>query len=60
MVEGAPLQDVSGNFLFNNKFMIEICSVQMELLFKCNEIQFQITEGMYGYGYDRETTNLSN
>ena len=60
MVEGAPLQvDVSGNFLFNNKFMIGAAyrwSASLSAM-----VGFQITEGMYiGYGYDRETTNLSN
>jgi len=60
MVGGAPLQvDVSGNFLFNNKFMIGAAyrwSAAMSAM-----AGFQITDGMYlGYGYDLETTNLDN
>ena len=60
MVEGAPLQvDVSGNFMFNDKFVVGLAyrwSAAMSAM-----VGFQITEGMYiGYGYDLETTNLDN
>ncbi len=60
MVEGAPLQmDVSGNFLFNDKFMVGLAyrwSASVSAM-----VGFQVTEGMYiGYGYDKETTNLDN
>jgi type IX secretion system PorP/SprF family membrane protein len=60
MVEGAPLQvDISGNFLFNDKFMIGAAyrvSAAMSAM-----VGFQISDGMYiGYGYDLETTNLDN
>ena len=60
MVQGAPLQvDVSGNFMFNDKFMVGIAyrwSAAMSAM-----VGFQVTDGMYvGYGYDRETTNLKN
>ena len=35
MVEGAPLQvDVSGNFMFYDKFMVGAC-LQMECFFEC-------------------------
>jgi type IX secretion system PorP/SprF family membrane protein len=60
MVEGAPLQvDVSGNFLFYDKFTVGVAyrwSASLSAM-----VGFQITDGLYiGYGYDRETTNLSN
>ena len=60
MVEGAPLQmDISGNFLFNDKFMVGLAyrwSASVSAM-----VGFQVTEGMYiGYGYDKETTNLDN
>jgi len=60
MVEGAPLQvDVSGNFLFYDKFMVGVAyrwSASLSAM-----VGFQITDGLYiGYGYDRETTNLNN
>jgi type IX secretion system PorP/SprF family membrane protein len=60
MVEGAPLQvDVSGNFMFYDKFMVGLAyrwSASMSAL-----VGFQITDGLYiGYGYDKETTNLDN
>jgi len=60
MVEGAPLQvDVSGNFLFNDKFMIGVAyrwSAAMSAM-----VGFQISDSIYiGYGYDYETTNLEN
>lgn len=60
MVEGAPLQvDVSGNFMFYDKFMVGLAyrwSASMSAM-----VGFQITDGLYiGYGYDKETTNLAN
>ena len=60
MVEGAPLQvDVSGNFLFYDKFMVGVAyrwSASLSAM-----VGFQVTDGLYiGYGYDRETTNLNN
>jgi type IX secretion system PorP/SprF family membrane protein len=60
MVEGAPLQvDVSGNFLFYDKFMVGLAyrwSASLSAM-----VGFQVTDGLYiGYGYDKETTNLDN
>ncbi|MDI6034843.1 type IX secretion system membrane protein PorP/SprF [Flavobacterium sp. LB2P84] len=60
IVEGAPLQlDVSGNFMFNDKFVVGLAyrwSAAISAM-----VGFQITDGMYiGYGYDHETTNLNN
>ena len=60
MVEGAPLQlDVSGNFLFYDKFMVGLAyrwSASLSAM-----VGFQITDGLHiGYGYDRESTNLNN
>ncbi|WP_281298883.1 PorP/SprF family type IX secretion system membrane protein [Flavobacterium limnophilum] len=60
MVEGAPLQvDVSGNFMFYDKFMLGVSyrwSASLSAM-----AGFQITDGLYiGYGYDKETTNLDN
>ncbi len=60
MIEGAPLQlDVSGNFMFNDKFMIGAAyrwNAAMSAM-----VGFQISDGMYiGYGYDLETTKLEN
>lgn len=58
MVEGAPLQvDVSGNFMFNDKFTVGLAyrwSASVSAM-----AGFQITDGLYiGYGYDHETTDL--
>lgn len=58
MVEGAPLQvDVSGNFMFNDKFVLGAAyrwSASVSAM-----AGFQVTKGMYiGYGYDHETTRL--
>ncbi len=58
MVEGAPLQvDVSGNFMFNEKFVLGLAyrwSASVSAM-----AGFQVTKGMYiGYGYDHETTQL--
>ena len=60
MIEGAPLQvDVSGNFMFYNKFMVGLSyrwSASVSAM-----AGFQVSDGLYvGYGYDRETTNLNN
>ena len=60
MVEGAPLQvDVSGNFMFYDKFMLVVAyrwSASMSAM-----VGFQVSDGLYvGYGYDKETTNLDN
>lgn len=58
LVEGAPLQiDVSGNFMFNDKFVVGLAyrwSASVSAM-----AGFQVTKGMYiGYGYDHETTQL--
>ncbi|PKH69289.1 hypothetical protein CXF59_00055 [Flavobacterium sp. ALD4] len=60
MVKGAPLQvDVSGNFMFNEKFVVGIAyrwSAAVSAM-----VGFQVSEALYlGYGYDFETTNLDN
>ncbi|TDE00751.1 PorP/SprF family type IX secretion system membrane protein [Flavobacterium hiemivividum] len=60
MVKGAPLQvDVSGNFMFNNKFVLGVAyrwSAAVTAM-----AGFQISDAMYiGYGYDLETTKLNN
>ncbi|TDO77975.1 type IX secretion system PorP/SprF family membrane protein [Flavobacterium chryseum] len=58
VVEGAPLQvDLSGNFMFNDKFVVGLAyrwSASVSAM-----AGFQVTDGLYiGYGYDHETTNL--
>lgn len=58
MVEGAPLQvDVSGNFMFNDKFVLGLAyrwSASVSAM-----AGFQVSKSMYiGYGYDHETTQL--
>lgn len=58
LVEGAPLQvDVSGNFMFNDKFVVGLAyrwSASVSAM-----AGFQVTKSMYiGYGYDHETTQL--
>ena len=60
MVEGAPLQvDVSGNFLFYDKFMLGVAYRWSAAL--SGMVGFQVSDGLYiGYGYDTETTNLNN
>jgi type IX secretion system PorP/SprF family membrane protein len=60
MVEGSPLQvDLSGNFMFNDKFVVGVAYRWSAALSAM--VGFQISDGLYiGYGYDRETTNLSN
>ena len=60
IVEGAPLQaDISGNFMFNDKFVVGLAyrwSAAISAM-----VGFQVTDGMYiGYGYDHETTRLNN
>lgn len=60
LVEGAPLQvDVSGNFLFSERFVIGGAyrwSAAVSAM-----VGFQVTEGLFiGYGYDLETTKLEN
>ena len=60
VVGGAPLQvDVSGNLMFNDKFVVGIAyrwSAALSVM-----VGFQVSDGMYiGYGYDHETTKLNN
>ena len=60
IVSGAPLQiDVSGNFIFNEKFVLGAAyrwSAAVSLM-----AGFQINPSWYiGYGYDLETTRLAN
>jgi type IX secretion system PorP/SprF family membrane protein len=60
MTNGAPLQlDVSGNFMFNEKFTVGVAyrwSASLSAM-----VGFQITDGLYlGYAYDFETTELDN
>ena len=60
IVQGAPLQlDVSGNFLFNEKFTIGAAyrwSAAMSAM-----VGFQATENWFiGYAYDMETTKLAD
>ena len=60
MVEGAPLQlDISGNFMFNNKFVLGVAyrwDASMSAM-----AGFQVSDAMYiGYGYDLDTTELEN
>ncbi|MCW2121129.1 type IX secretion system membrane protein PorP/SprF [Flavobacterium sp. 7A] len=59
-VQGAPLQvDLSGNFMFNDKFMIGAAyrwSAAVSAM-----VGFQATKSWFiGYSYDTETTNLAN
>ena len=59
-VSGAPLQvDVSGNFMFNEKVTVGLgyrWSASLSAM-----AGFQINDKLFiGYGYDRETTKLSN
>lgn len=58
MVKGAPLQaDISGNFIFNDKFMLG-ASYRWSAALSAMA-GFQISESLYiGYGYDHETTQL--
>jgi type IX secretion system PorP/SprF family membrane protein len=60
IVSGAPLQlDLTANFLINEKFTAGIAYRMSAAL--SGLIGFQITDQLFiGYGYDRETTRLSN
>ncbi|OCB72986.1 PorP/SprF family type IX secretion system membrane protein [Flavobacterium crassostreae] len=60
MVGGAPLQlDVSANFMFNDKFVLGAAYRWSAALSAM--AGFQASEGWYiGYGYDHDTTKLSN
>ncbi|WP_313771878.1 type IX secretion system membrane protein PorP/SprF [Flavobacterium sp. TR2] len=58
--QGAPLQlDLSGNFMFSEKFVVGGAwrwGAAVSAM-----AGFQVTRGMFiGYGYDRETTNLTH
>lgn len=60
LVSGAPLQvDVSGNFMFNEKFTVGVAyrwSAALSAL-----AGFQVSDSWFiGYGYDLETTRLAN
>ncbi len=60
IVAGAPLQlDLSTNFMFNEKFVIGAAyrwSASVSML-----AGFQLSDNLFiGYGYDTETTRLSN
>jgi type IX secretion system PorP/SprF family membrane protein len=60
LVQGAPLQiDVSGNFMFNEKFTVGLAyrwSAAMSAM-----VGFQASDSWYiGYGYDLETTRLAH
>ena len=60
IVEGAPIQvDLSGNFMFNDKFVLGVAyrwSAAVSAM-----VGFQVSEAMYiGYGYDHDTTRLKN
>lgn len=60
MVAGAPLQvDLTGNFLINEKFTVGLAyrwSAALSAL-----VGFKVSDRLaIGYGYDRETTRLSN
>lgn len=60
VVSGAPIQvDFSGNFMFNEKFTFGVgyrWSASLSAM-----AGFQISNKLFlGYGYDRETTKLSN
>jgi type IX secretion system PorP/SprF family membrane protein len=60
VVQGAPLQvDLSGNFLINEKFVAGVAyrwSAAVSAM-----VGFQVSDSWFiGYGYDLETTRLSN
>ena len=59
IVSGSPFQlDLSGNFIFNDKFTIG-ASYRMSSSLSAM-VGFQINDKLFiGYGYDRETTKLS-
>jgi type IX secretion system PorP/SprF family membrane protein len=60
IVGGAPLQvDVAGNFMFYDKFMLGVSYRWSAALSAM--VGFQATDNWFiGYGYDQETTRLSN
>lgn len=60
MVEGAPLQvDLSGNFMFNEKFVAGVAYRWSAALSAM--VGFQVSDSWFiGYAYDAETTRLSN
>jgi type IX secretion system PorP/SprF family membrane protein len=60
MVSGTPLQvDVSGNFMFNDRFVVGVAYRWSAALSAM--VGFQISDGLFiGYGFDNETTNLKN
>jgi type IX secretion system PorP/SprF family membrane protein len=60
VVEGSPLQmDVSGNFMFNNKFVVGAAYRWSAALSAM--VGFQVSDAFFiGYGFDNETTNLKN
>lgn len=60
LVIGSPLQvDISGNFLFSEKFTVGVAYRWSAAL--SGMVGFQVSDGIYiGYGYDRETTKLNN
>ena len=60
MVQGAPFQvDVSGNFMFNDRFVVGVAYRWSAALSAM--AGFQISDGLFiGYGFDNETTNLKN
>lgn len=60
LVQGAPLQvDVSGNFLINEKFVAGVAYRWSAAL--SGMVGFQVNDSWFiGYGYDLETTRLSN
>ncbi|MDG2432479.1 type IX secretion system membrane protein PorP/SprF [Flavobacterium sp.] len=59
LVNGAPLQvDVSGNFMFNDKFTVGVAYRWSAAV--SATVGFQASDGLYiGYGYDLETTRLA-
>lgn len=60
LVIGSPLQvDISGNFLFSEKFTVGVAYRWSAAL--SGMVGFQVSDSIYiGYGYDRETTKLNN
>ena len=60
MVAGAPLQvDLTGNFLINEKFTVGLAYRWSAAL--SGLVGFKVSDRLaIGYGYDRETTRLSN
>jgi type IX secretion system PorP/SprF family membrane protein len=60
MVAGAPLQaDVSANFMFNDRFTVG-ASYRWSAALSAM-VGFKVSNRLaIGYGYDRETTRLSN